>query len=144
MGDSWASSEHTRRAMQANRARDTALELSVRRILHGRGLRYRVDARPLPAVRCKADIIFSRVRVAVFLDGCFWHGCPEHCRMPQSNAAYWERKIGRNRARDAAVSQLLSDAGWTALRYWEHEDPKKIAGQIAAVVECLRIAEKPR
>lgn len=120
--------------MQANRSRDTALELSVRRNLHARGLRYRVDARPLSNLRCKADIVFRRSRIAVFLDGCFWHGCDEHFRAPKTNAEYWAAKIARNRERDRRNTLLLQEAGWTVLRFWGHKAVDDIADEIAATV----------
>lgn len=120
--------------MQAIGSRDTSLELSVRRKLHSLGFRYRVDARPLSALCCKADIVFRRARVAVFLDGCFWHGCEEHFRAPKANAQYWAEKIARNRERDRRNATILEDAGWTVLRFWEHQTVDEIATEIAAVV----------
>ena len=102
---SWATSPATRRAMQANRRRDTAPEMAIRRLVHASGLRYRVDARPLPTARHTADMIFTRARVAVFIDGCWWHGCAEHYRPPASNAAYWAGKVARNRERDRLATR---------------------------------------
>src|SRR5690606_34964063 len=99
------------------------------------GLRYRVDARPDPAIRRKADIVFTRVRVAVFVDGCFWHNCPEHGSMPRQNVSYWERKLHRNAERDAETNQLLQERGWEVIRVWEHEDPAKAAERIRLAVE---------
>lgn len=121
--------------MRANRSRDTGPELAVRRLLHASGLRYRVDAQPLPALRRKADIVFPRPKVAVFIDGCFWHGCAEHFVQPKANAEYWEQKIQRNRARDAATTELLIEQGWTVLRYWEHESPQRVADAIRAALK---------
>ncbi|MEV1129294.1 very short patch repair endonuclease [Agromyces sp. NPDC049794] len=141
MSESWASSEHSRRAMQANRSRDTGPELAVRQLLHARGLRYRVDVRPLLTLRRKADIVFTRAQVAVFIDGCFWHGCSEHFVMPKANARYWEGKINRNRQRDAETDLRLAQAGWAALRYWEHEPPAEVA---AAIEEAVRVARLRR
>ncbi len=83
--------------MRGNRSRDTAPELVVRRLVHAMGLRYRVHTRPLPGLRRTADLVFTRQRVAVFIDGCFWHGCPEHHRQPGANSAYWSEKVARNR-----------------------------------------------
>lgn len=120
--------------MQANRSRDTALELSVRRILYARGLRYQVDTRPLASLRCKADIVFRRVRVAVFLDGCFWHGCDQHFTVPKANGQYWRNKIGRNRDRDQTNNRLLQEAGWTVLRYWEHQSSEGVVDDVCAAV----------
>lgn len=132
---SWASSPARRRNMQANRSRDTAAELAVRRRIHAMGLRYRVDTRPLPQLRRRADIVFGRVRVAVFIDGCFWHGCPVHgTRTFNTHVDYWPAKIARNIARDADTNQRLVDAGWRVLRFWEHADPADVASAIASAV----------
>ncbi|WP_332839646.1 very short patch repair endonuclease [Brevibacterium yomogidense] len=118
--------------MQANRRRDTAPELKIRRILHARGLRYRVDFAPGEDRRRKADIVFTRARIVVFVDGCFWHGCPKHFIAPKSNPEYWGPKIGANRRRDAETTERLQVAGWTVLRFWEHEDPDEASKAIIA------------
>src|SRR5512132_850639 len=97
--ESWASSEAVRRVMQANRPRDTAPEWAVRRAVHALGLRYRVSVRPEPTIRRTADLVFTRARVAVFIDGCFWHGCPEHASWPKANADWWRAKIEANQRR---------------------------------------------
>jgi DNA mismatch endonuclease (patch repair protein) len=131
---SWATSPATRRAMQANRRRDTAPELAIRRLAHAAGLRYRVDARPLPGARHTADMIFTRARVAVFIDGCFWHGCADHYRPPASNTTYWAGKVTHNRERDRLANEALTAAGWTFVRIWEHEAPELAARKIEAVV----------
>ena len=131
---SWAASPATRRSMQANRSRDTRPELAVRRAAHRLGLRYRVDLRPMPAVRRRADLVFTRIRVAVFVDGCFWHGCPDHYRAPQRNAEYWTGKVTRNRSRDLETDGLLREAGWCVIRVWEHEDPQEAAARIADLI----------
>lgn len=120
--------------MQSNRRRDTRPELLVRRRLHSRGLRYRVDLRVVPETRSRADIAFTRQHVAVFIDGCFWHSCPEHLHLPKANADYWVPKLARNVERDAEVTALLTDLGWTVLRFWEHEDPEAAADEITAAV----------
>lgn len=117
--------------MLANRRRDTNPELSVRRILHAQGLRYRVDYAPAPTSRRRADIVFPRKRVAVFIDGCFWHGCPIHYIAPKANSQFWSDKVSRNRARDLETTALLVSADWTALRFWEHESPEDVAAVIA-------------
>src|SRR5919107_2002682 len=109
--------------MRSNRGRDTSPELAVRRAAHALGLRYRVDARPLPEVNRRADLVFTRARVAVFIDGCFWHACPEHGTSPRTNSDYWGPKIARNVERDEETDRLLRDAGWLPLRIWEHEPP---------------------
>ena len=130
MPDSWASSEHARLTMRANRARDTAPEKAVRSILHARGHRYRTHFQPVPGLRRTADIAFTRLRVVVFIDGCFWHGCPQHFIAPKTNSGYWGPKIDGNVARDRATDQALSDAGWTVMRFWEHQAPHDVADQI--------------
>ncbi|MGV9193625.1 very short patch repair endonuclease [Microbacterium sp. MC2] len=127
MTSSWASSENARRTMVANRGRDTQPELRVRRLLHAAGLRYRVDVAPLRGLRSRADIVFTRQRIAVFIDGCFWHGCPTHAVAPKSNGDYWGPKLARNRARDTEVSKRLKESGWEVLRFWEHEPPEDVA-----------------
>jgi DNA mismatch endonuclease (patch repair protein) len=106
--------------MQGNRSRDTSPELALRAALHARGLRYRIHYRPVPGVRCTADIAFTRARLAVFVDGCFWHACPEHFVPSKSNVEYWTEKIERNRSRDRANDTLLSQQGWRVLRVYEH------------------------
>jgi DNA mismatch endonuclease, patch repair protein len=109
---------------RANGRRDTGPELSLRRELHRLGLRYRVDL----AVRVglpravKVDVAFTRAQLAVFIDGCFWHSCPEHLHMPKSNRSYWIPKLQANAARDRRVNVAFDDAGWAVLRIWEHED----------------------
>lgn len=121
--------------MQANRSRDTQPELAVRRLLHRAGLRYRVAVAPEVSVRRKADVVFTRRRIAVFIDGCFWHGCPEHGRREfRSNVEYWPSKIASNVARDTDTNSRLEALGWIVLRYWEHEDPAKVASRITSVV----------
>ncbi|MDX2559062.1 very short patch repair endonuclease [Streptomyces sp. TX20-6-3] len=135
---SWASSAARRRNMQAIRSRDTKPEQLVRRLLHARGLRYRVAARPLPDLRRTADIVFRPVKVAVFIDGCYWHGCPEHYVAPRTNPGYWSDKVARNMARDGDTDLRLTEAGWTVLRFWEHEAPDACAARIAVEVARRR------
>lgn len=130
MSDSWASSEHARLTMRANRARDTAPEIAVRSLLHTHGRRYRTHYRPVPGLRRTADIAFTRLKVVAFIDGCFWHGCPQHFVAPKTNSGYWGPKIEGNVARDRATDQTLSDAGWTVMRFWERRAPNDVADQI--------------
>ena len=137
---SWASSLATRRSMVGNRSRDTAPELALRSALHALGLRFRVDARPVPAIPRRADVVLRGDRVAVFLDGCFWHGCPDHFRPPSTNAVYWTAKIAANRARDASTGALLEAAGWVVVRVWEHEPTDVAARRVAATLVTLRAA----
>lgn len=109
--------------MSRARRRDTKPEMLVRREAHHRGLRYRVDA-SLPGIpRRRADMVFAGPKVAVFVDGCFWHSCPEHTSIPKSNHDWWVRKLDANRARDRETDAHLTGLGWTVLRFWEHEDP---------------------
>jgi DNA mismatch endonuclease (patch repair protein) len=116
--------------MQRTGRRDTSCEMAVRSAVHRRGLRYRVD-HPLPMLRRRrADMLFPRARVAVFVDGCFWHGCPEHASAPRSNGAWWRRKLEANVARDRDTDRVLSEAGWVVLRFWEHEEPEAAAVRI--------------
>jgi DNA mismatch endonuclease, patch repair protein len=129
------SSENARLTMKANRRRDTSIELAVRRRLHAAGLRYRVDYAADPSDRRRrADIVFTRARLVVFIDGCFWHGCPEHFTMPKSNVDYWRHKIERNVERDRDSVARLEAAGWSVLRFWEHQAPDDVAASIIAAV----------
>lgn len=137
---SWATSEATRRSMRSNRYRDTRPELRLRRALHRLGFRFRVDYRPLADLNRRADIAFTRLRVAVFVHGCFWHGCPEHYTAPMANATYWSEKVERNRARDAETVAALVDAGWKVIVIWEHQD---LEGAVAAVVSVLSLVQAP-
>ncbi|MFE7761913.1 very short patch repair endonuclease [Streptomyces sp. NPDC057438] len=121
-------------------SKDTAAELAVRRLLHAAGLRYRVEF-PVPGMaRRRIDVAFTRAKVAVLIDGCFWHGCPEHATQPKSNAEWWRTKLDRNMARDRETTEHLTAAGWTVLRFWEHEAPEEVAVRVSATVE-RRLAE---
>ncbi|MDD4867007.1 MAG: very short patch repair endonuclease, partial [Mycobacterium sp.] len=113
--------------MRGNRSRDTSPELAVRRALHRMGLRFRVAHRPDATLRRTADIVFTKKRIAVFIDGCFWHGCPEHYVASKSNTDYWNPKIERNMIRDEETTRLLTDCGWLVLRVWAHEQPSDVA-----------------
>lgn len=125
--------------MQANRRADTTPERLLRSALHARGLRYRKDRR-LDAVgrRVRPDLVFGPARVAVFVDGCFWHRCSEHATHPAANAGYWQEKFDRNVARDRADDAALEAAGWVVVRVWEHEDPDEAARRIAVTVRRRR------
>ncbi|MEV7386672.1 very short patch repair endonuclease [Streptomyces sp. NPDC091215] len=124
--------------MSRQASKDTAAELTVRRLLHAAGLRYRVEY-PVPGMaRRRIDVAFTSVKVAVLIDGCFWHGCPEHATQPKANAEWWRQKLDRNMARDAETTQHLVAAGWEVLRFWEHEAPEDVALRVAAAVEQRR------
>jgi DNA mismatch endonuclease (patch repair protein) len=97
-------------------------------------LRFRVDRAPLQGLRSRADLVFASARTAVYVDGCFWHSCPEHGTIPKSNADFWRGKLARNRQRDARIAELLDENGWEAVRIWEHEDPRMAADRIEEVV----------
>ena len=124
--------------MSSTGRRDTAPEIAIRRELHARGLRFRVDRAVLPDRRRRVDIVFGPARVAAMIDGCFWHGCPEHGTSPKANASFWRDKIATNQRRDRDTDLRLADAGWTVVRVWEHEDPILAADRIEAVVRERR------
>jgi len=130
--------------MKSARRRDTAPEVALRARLHRMGLRYFVDRAPLPGAHRRADVVFPRAKVAVYLDGCFWHGCPDHGTQPKANAAWWAAKIDANRRRDTDTDQRLARAGWTVLRFWEHEDPDGAAQAVQGAVARQRAAAAPR
>ncbi|WP_416961597.1 very short patch repair endonuclease [Streptomyces sp. Agncl-13] len=129
--------------MSRQPSKDTAAELAVRRLLHAAGLRYRVEY-PVPGMaRRRIDVAFTRARVAILIDGCFWHGCPEHATRPKANAEWWREKLDRNMARDRETTEHLIARGWTVLRFWEHETPDAVAARVAATVG-ERLAERTR
>ncbi|MCL2453876.1 MAG: very short patch repair endonuclease [Micrococcales bacterium] len=120
--------------MSTAKRRDTAAELALRQLLHAQGLRYRV-AYPVPGQRRRTiDVAFTRARVAVFVDGCFWHGCPEHGTRPRSNSDWWTTKLAANRARDLDTDRLLGELGWTVVRVWEHEEPDAAALRVRQAI----------
>jgi DNA mismatch endonuclease (patch repair protein) len=108
--------------------------MAIRRALHAAGWRYRVDVAPVQDLRRRADIVFRRVRVAVQVDGCFWHGCPEHGNKPKANATWWQTKLADVRARDADTDRRWAEAGWTVVRVWEHESVEGAVARISAVL----------
>ncbi len=121
--------------MSAQASRDTRPELALRRALHGLGMRFRLHCRPLPTLNRTADLVFRGAKVAVFVDGCFWHGCELHGRRDhQVNTWYWPAKIEENRRRDRETDARLIAEGWVPLRVWEHQDPFVAAQQVAALV----------
>lgn len=121
--------------MRGNRRVDTRPERLVRSLLHIRGYRFRKDHRlDVPGARVRPDIVFPRRRFAIFIDGCFWHQCPEHGTSPRANSSYWRSKLERNVTRDERVDHALRAAGWTVLRLWEHVAPETAVEQIIAVL----------
>jgi DNA mismatch endonuclease, patch repair protein len=120
--------------------RDTKPELAIRSELHRRGFRFRVDRAPVPGLRSRADIVFGPARVVVYVDGCFWHSCPQHGTRPKANAEWWERKLDRNQERDRETDRALGEHGWSVVRIWEHEDPIAAADRIQEVVRATRPA----
>lgn len=125
-----AISAEVRQKMSRQRKRDTAPELALRRALHARGLRFFVDRPVVPGQRRRADIVFPRWRLAVFADGCFWHGCPQHGHRPNHNGAWWHAKLERNRRRDRDTDASLRERGWVSLRVWEHERPQQAVERV--------------
>lgn len=129
----------TAERMRAVRRRDTSPELALRSLLHRRGLRFRVDVAPLIGSRRRADVVFTRARLAVFLDGCFWHSCPWHGTIPRSNTRWWVDKLEANVRRDRSTDRELEACGWAVVRIWEHETPATAADRVVhAYLERLR------
>lgn len=126
--------------MRANRRRDTAPEVAVRRRLHAKGMRFRVDFRVDPAYRLRLDIVFTRQRVAIFIDGCFWHRCRVHSTQPRANAECWALKLTRKCAARQTDS-ILRESGWVVLRFWEHEDVEHVVAKIEEEVVRRRKAD---
>jgi DNA mismatch endonuclease (patch repair protein) len=129
-----ASSSEALRRMQRARRRDTAAELALRSLLHRAGYRYRVDASPGAGVRRRADIVFRSEQVAVYVDGCFWHGCPVHRTWPKANATWWRAKLEANESRDRDTDESLRRAGWLPVRVWEHEEARAAALRVERAV----------
>lgn len=129
--------------MSSARRRDTAPELALRRALHARGLRYRV-AYPVPGQRRRTiDVAFTRAKLAVFVDGCFWHGCPEHGTKPRSNSSWWREKLAANAARDADTDRVLETLGWAVVRIWEHVAADEAVGIVLRALERRALSPKP-
>jgi DNA mismatch endonuclease, patch repair protein len=129
-----ASDATTLSRMVKQRRHDTQCEMRIRRALHKAGLRYRLHCRPEANFRRRADIVFRTAKVTVFVDGCFWHGCPLHWKIPRRNAAWWTEKINANVARDSHTTATLQAGGWCVIRIWEHEDAEKAAARVARIV----------
>jgi len=132
-------SETASRVARGNRRTETGPEVRLRSALHRRGLRFRKDwPVRFDGTKVRADIVFPAAKVAVFVDGCFWHGCPEHQRVPRSNADYWRRKLARNAERDRLIDAALTEAGWRVERIWEHEEPCAAARHVQRIVTARR------
>ena len=128
------SSPAASRRMARVRQKGTGAEVALRQELYRIGLRYRVDYEVLRKPRRIADIAFPGRKIAIFVDGCFWHGCPERATWPKSNAEFWRQKIEANRQRDGDTNDRLRSLGWTVLRFWSHESPSEVARTVAQVV----------
>ncbi|MGY1839723.1 MULTISPECIES: very short patch repair endonuclease [unclassified Modestobacter] len=126
------SSAPVRERFRRQRRRDTAPELAVRRRLHARGVRFRVDVRPCRETRARGDLVWKGRRLVVFIDGCFWHACPTCGHQPTANGTWWSEKLAGNVARDRRTDAVLAELGWRVLRFWEHEDPGAVADRICA------------
>lgn len=121
--------------MKATHRRSTKPERLLCEELDRLGLKYMIDQAPIPGLRRRADVCFSEARVAAFVDGCFWHGCPQHGTFPKANHDWWQAKIETNRQRDMDTDRSLADAGWIVLRFWEHEAASDAARIIAEALE---------
>lgn len=128
------SSQAARAVMRGNRSVETKPERALRSALHRRGLRFRKNARPDRSLACRADIVFHGARIAVFVDGCFWHRCPIHGIRPVTNRSYWDAKIDRNVNRDRRNDATLTSAGWVVIRIWEHEPVEAAASRVELAV----------
>ena len=139
MADPEPLDEHVRGRMRRQPSRDTKPELELRRQLHALGLRYRLDKPIVPGhPRRRVDIVFGPSRVAVFVDGCFWHQCPKHGAEPKNNQTWWTTKLQRNVERDVETNALLIEGGWRVVRVWEHQDMAEAAIRIRDLVEARR------
>ena len=130
--------------MERQRRRDTHPELAVRRELHHRGIRFRVDVAPEPDLRMRGDLVWKGRKLVVMIDGCYWHGCPTHGTSPKNNAEWWRTKIGANVERDRRHDAVLRERGWTVLRFWEHESPVRVADAIETVVRGTEGSRVPQ
>ena len=140
----WEVPDQVRRRMSSTRGRDSIPELAVRRLLHASGHRYRVNYRPLDDSRRTVDIAFTRLKLAVMIDGCFWHGCADHYRPASTRAAFWAAKIAGNRARDIDTNRRLMEKGWIVVRFWEHDAPELVVEAIEAEILRAKLARLQR
>ena len=130
------------RRMAKVRQKGTGAEIALRQELYRRGLRYRVDFEVLKKPRRVADIAFPGQMIAIFVDGCFWHGCPKHATWPKQNSEFWRQKIETNRARDIDTNERLQNLGWTVLRFWQHEQPTESADIVVHMVATARSKQR--
>ncbi|WP_103890928.1 very short patch repair endonuclease [Actinacidiphila yanglinensis] len=138
-----ASSPAVAARMSRQASRDTMQELAVRRLLHRAGLRYRLHMSVPGMPRRTVDVVFGGLKIAVFFDGCFWHGCPVHATRPQANADWWRSKLDRNKARDRETTEHLLSEGWIVMRFWEHESAEDVARRIHDAVVDRRSSALP-
>lgn len=131
------SSPDVSRRMANVRQKGTGAEVALRREMYRLGLRYRINYEVLKTPRRLADVAFPGRKIAVFVDGCFWHGCPEHATWPKHNAEFWRQKIEANQRRDADTNDRLRSLGWTVLRFWAHEPPTDAARAVAHMVALV-------
>jgi len=124
--------------MESNTATGTAPEVRLRSALHRDGFRFRKNVRPVAELRCTADVVFPRERIAVFVDGCFWHSCPDHGTLPRTNGEWWRTKLAKTVERDSSNRLTLENSGWTVLRVWEHEDLKSAVAAVRGAVNASR------
>lgn len=125
-----ATDARTSARLSKQKRRDTKPEVALRQALHRRGLRYFVDRAPLKGMRRRADLVFPKRKVAVYVDGCFWHSCPIHATKPRNNAQWWADKLAANVTRDRDTDDKLLAEGWRVVRIWEHEDPAEAADRV--------------
>ncbi|RXG84485.1 very short patch repair endonuclease [Bradyrhizobium zhanjiangense] len=130
--------EQRRLNMSRIRGRNTKPEKALRSALHAEGLRFRIHRRDIPGC---PDVVFPKRKIAIFVDGCFWHGCPQHQTVPRTNAAFWKKKLQQNRQRDKVVTQTLKSDGWTTLRFWEHDVRKDLPAVVKAIKRSVRLAK---
>ena len=123
--------------MQSNRPRNTLPEITLRSALHRSGLRFRKHVRPLAALRCEVDIAFPKQKLAVFVDGCWWHSCPQHGMIPKTNVDFWTQKLQRTQERDLRNTLVLEASGWSVLRVWEHLGPEDAVKKIISRLTML-------
>ena len=131
-------SKAVRNVMRANKGVDTGPELKLRSLVHKAGLRYAIDVRPEHEINRRADMVFRSAKVAVFVNGCFWHGCPKHYVLPKTNKQFWSDKVKRNKERDEETKTLLRRRGWKVMILWEHEDFTRHAARVVREVRSRR------